>query len=254
VTPTPIRRRLAWSGRILGVAVIAVAASGALPHLVLTQAVLSAVLTMLVAPLCLLDRADGASRRRWSIPAFPAVTLMSIGMIGAQLPPVVAVIGQGGPVTALAMAGLLLLALGFWSVVMPPARIRGLMAAGYVVMGSLPISMPAMFILMLPRDIYTAFHAGAAGPLAPMDDQIYSGFVLFAFVKITLFVAFSVLFLKAFADRIEDGGTDRGDGRGQEPPALPGWVRGLLRGEPTVDEPAAPARRELAAPREAGSR
>lgn len=233
---------------------IALAASGALPHLVLTQALLCSVLTMLVAPLCLLDRAQGASRRRWSIPAFPAVTLMSVGMIGAQLPPVVAVIGQGGPLTALAMAALLVLALGFWSVVMPPARIRGLVAAGYVVMGSLPISMPAMFILMLPRDIYTAFHSAGTAPLAPMDDQIYSGFVLFAFVKITLFVAFSVLFLKAFADRVEDGGTEHGDERGQEPPSLPGWVRGLLRGEPTVDEPAPAVERELAGSRAAGSR
>lgn len=242
--PTPLRRRLAWAGRLLAAAVIVVAVSGKLPHLVLTQAIVSSLLTMVAAPLSLLDRASGASRRRWSIPAFPAVALMSVGTVATQLPPVVGVIGEGGPVTALALGVLLLMALGFWSVVMPPARLSGMIAAGYVVAGSLPISMPAMFLIMLPRDIYTAFHAAAPGPLVPMDDQTFSGFVLFAFVKITLFVAFSCLFLSAFAERVEDDRGGDGELERPQPPALPGWVLQLLHDQPTVEEPAPPVRRE----------
>jgi hypothetical protein len=229
---------------VLAAAVIVVAVSGKLPHLVLTQAIVSSVLTMVAAPLCLVDRASGAARRRWSIPAFPAVALMSMGTVASQLPPVVGFIGEGGPVTALALLAMLVMALGFWSVVMPPARLSGMIAAGYVVAGSLPISMPAMFLIMLPRDIYTAFHAAAPGPLAPMDDQTFSGFVLFAFVKITLFVAFSCLFLSASSERVEDDRGGEGERDGRQPPALPGWVRELLRGQPTVEEPAPRVRRE----------
>lgn len=239
-----MRRRLAWGGRVLAAAVIVSAATGKLPHLVLTQAVVSSLLTMVAAPLCLLDRATGDSRRRWSVPAFPAVVLMSVGAIGSQLPPVVAVIGDGGPVAVAALGTLLLMSLGFWSVVMPPARLRGLMAAGYVVIGSMPISLPAMFLITLPRDIYTAFHAAALGPLPPMDDQTFSGFVLFVFVKVTLFVAFSCLFLSAIAEGAEDDGGGDGDRERRQPPALPGWVREILRGEPTVDEPRPDVSRE----------
>lgn len=230
-----MRRRLAWGGRVLAAAVIVTAATGKLPHLVLTQAVVSSLLTMVAAPLCLVDRSTGDSRRRWSVPAFPAVVLMSLGTIGSQLPPVVAVIGDGGPVTVGALGLLLLMSLGFWSVVMPPARLTGMIAAGYMVIGSMPISMPAMFLITLPRDIYTSFHAAAPGPLPPLDDQTFSGFVLFVFVKVTLFVAFSCLFLSAIAEPDDRGGD--GDRDRRQPPAVPGWVREILSGEPTVDEP-----------------
>jgi hypothetical protein len=169
---------------------------------------------------------------------------MSAGTVASQAPPAVAAIGGGGPVTALALVALLLVAIGFWSVVIPPARLKGLQAVGYMLVGFMPISMPAMFLIMLPRDIYTAFHAAGRGALAPLDDQTFAGFVLFAFVKITLFVAFTFLFLAALAQRVEgeDGGDgDRGD---NQPPSLPGWVRALLQGEPTVDEPV-PQRRTI---------
>jgi hypothetical protein len=72
-----------------------------------------------------------------------------------------------------------------------------------------------------------------------MDDQTFSGFVLFAVVKITLFVAFSFIFLSAFAESAEGDGGDDGGRERRQPPALPGWVLGLLRGGPTVEEPAA---------------
>ncbi|HEV1998818.1 MAG TPA: hypothetical protein VGR61_11895 [Candidatus Dormibacteraeota bacterium] len=227
---------------MLGAMVIVAAASGRLPHLVVTQAVVSSLLTMIAAPLSLLDRGTGASRRRWSIPAFPAVALMSVGTVASQAPPVVTAIGEGGLRTVVALAALLLMAMGFWSVVVSPARLRGLPAVGYILLGSLPISMPAMFLIMLPRDIYTAFHAAAPGPLAAMDDQIFAGFVLFGFVKITLFVAFTCLFLSAVPQGVDGDDGDDGGRPGKEPPNLPGWVQALLQGEPTVDEPAAERR------------
>ncbi|MEA2684204.1 MAG: hypothetical protein QOK05_2532 [Chloroflexota bacterium] len=239
-----MRRRLAWGGRGLAAVVIVAAASGKLPHLVLTQAVVSSLLTMVAAPLCLLDRGTGESRRRWSVPAFPAVVLMSVGTIGSQLPPVVALIGEGGPVTVVALVGLLLMSLAFWSVVMPPARLRGLIAAGYVVIGSMPISMPAMFLITLPRDIYTAFHAAAPSPMPALDDQTFSGFVLFVFVKVTLFVAFSCLFLSAVSEAADDERGGEGGRERRQPPALPGWVREILSGHPTVEEPQADVSRE----------
>ncbi|MGI8607601.1 MAG: hypothetical protein ACR2MY_00015 [Candidatus Dormibacteria bacterium] len=240
--PTRLRQSLAWAGRILAATVILAAASGRLPHLVVTQAVVSSLLTMVAAPLSLLDRRSGEGRRRWSIPAFPAVALMSIGTLASQAPPVVATIGEGGPVTVLALSALVLMAVGFWSVIIPPARLRGLHAVGYLLLGSLPISMPAMFLIMLPRDIYTAFHAAASSPLTAMDDQTFAGFVLFAFVKVTLFVAFTFLFLAAVSQRVEGEDGDDGRGPGNEPPTIPGWVRALLQGEPTVEEPAAERR------------
>ena len=240
--PNGYRRGLGWTGRLLGAMLITAAASGRLPHLVLTQAVVSSLLTMVAAPLSLLDRTTGVSRRRWSVPAFPAVALMSVGTLASQAPPVVAAIGEGGLLTVAALGVLMLMAIGFWSVVIPPARLKGLHAVGYMLLGSLPISMPAMFLIMLPRDIYTAFHAAAPGPLSAMDDQTFAGFVLFAFVKVTLFVAFSFLFLSALAQPVDGDDGDDGDRAGKEPPNLPGWVRALLSGEPTVDEPAADRR------------
>lgn len=240
--PNGLRRGLGWTGRLLAAMLITAEASGRLPHLVLTQAVVSSLLTMVAAPLSLLDRTTGVSRRRWSVPAFPAVALMSVGTLASQAPPVVAAIGEGGLLTVAALAMLLVMAIGFWSVVIPPARLKGLHAVGYMLLGSLPISMPAMFLIMLPRDIYTAFHAAAPGPLSALDDQTFAGFVLFAFVKVTLFVAFSFLFLSALAEPAEGEDGDEGGRAGKEPPNLPGWVRALLAGEPTVDEPAADRR------------
>ena len=65
------------SARLAGVAVIIAASTGRLPHMVLTQAAISAFLTMAVAPLWLLDRSEKTTPRRphWGIPAFPAITL-----------------------------------------------------------------------------------------------------------------------------------------------------------------------------------
>jgi hypothetical protein len=243
VRPARQRSVLAWAGRILTAVLVVAATSGRLPHLVFTQALVGSLLTMVAAPLSLLDRGVGGGRR-WSVPALPAVVMMSAGTLASQAPPVVTVIGEGGLLTAGALTLLFLAALGFWSVIIQPARLRGLHAVGYLLLGFMPISMPAMFLIMLPRDIYTTFHAAGHSPLAPMDDQIFAGFALFALVKITLFVAFTFLFLAAWAQRVDgDDGEDR-DGQGAVPPGLPGWVRALLQGEPTVDEPV-PQRRAV---------
>ena len=247
------RRALALAGRILAGGIVVAGVSGRLPHLVLTQAILTSVLAMIAAPLALLDRKTDPSRRTWSVPAFPALVAMCVGSIFLEAPPVVAVVGEGGIVTAGALLVLLAVALAFWSVVMPPARLRGLPAAAYVIAGSLPISMPAMFLLTMPRDIYGAFHAAAASPLPGLLDQIYAGFVLFAVVKISMFVAFTFLFLSAAAEKAEDGPEDSGgDREARRPPNVPGWVRALLDGEPTIAEPAVPAPERV--PTGAGSR
>jgi len=73
--------------------------------------------------------------------------------------------------------------------------------------------------------------------------------VLFASVKVTLFVAFTFLFLSAASEQAEGGGDEGGGEREtRHPPTLPGWVKALLEGEATVEEPA------VSLPTGAGSR
>jgi cytochrome c oxidase assembly factor CtaG len=237
------------SARLAGVAVIIAASSGRLPHLVVTQAAISAFLTMAVAPLWLLDRSDkGTARRpRWSIPAFPAVTLIAAGTIAVQLPAAVSILSEGGPVTALALSALLVGAIAFWSVVLPPARVRGIAACGYVVIGGVPISMPAMFLILSQRDIYATFHASTAPAIGAYNDQLFAGFILFAAVKMAIWVVGSCVF---FAAAREAGPPDDDDGGRPVPvgPKVPGWVLGLAENAPTVEEPgptpASPGNRE----------
>src|SRR5258708_10801073 len=94
------RRRLSLAAKVLAALVITAAASGKLPHLVLTQAVISTVLALVVAPLWLLGRPQsGPGSRGWSrVPPFLAVGTIAAGTIAIQLPPVVAGIHDGGVV------------------------------------------------------------------------------------------------------------------------------------------------------------
>ena len=232
------RRGASLFARLAGLAVIIAATTGRLPHLVMTQAAISAFLTMAVAPLWLLDRSarQPVRRPRGSIPAFPAITLIAAGTIAVQLPAAVSILSEGGPVTALALSALLLGAIAFWSVVMPPARIRGIAACAYVVIGGVPVSMPAMFLILSQRDLYAGFHAAHAPAIGAMNDQQFAGFILFAAVKIAIWVVASCVFFAAAGDAAatddEDGGRPV-----PVPPKLPGWVLGLAEDAPTIEEP-----------------
>src|ERR1700730_9684662 len=157
------RRLVAMVARVAGVAVILAATTGKLPHLVAVHAAITALLSMVAAPLWLLDRTgrDADPRPRWGIPAFPAVTLMALGTHAVQLPAAASLLSDGGLLTALVLAVLLAGSLAFWSVVVPPARVKGLAACGYVVIGGVPISLPSMFLILSPRDIYSALHAAS---------------------------------------------------------------------------------------------
>ncbi|HEV3234006.1 MAG TPA: hypothetical protein VG329_05620, partial [Candidatus Dormibacteraeota bacterium] len=53
------RRRVAMAARVAAAVVIIVATSGRLPHLVVVQSVISVVLSMVIAPLWLLDPGEG---------------------------------------------------------------------------------------------------------------------------------------------------------------------------------------------------
>jgi cytochrome c oxidase assembly factor CtaG len=238
------RRRVTVSARVSGLVVIIAATTGKLPHLVATQAAISAFLTMVVAPLWLLDRTEKARApgARWSLPAFPAITLIAAGTIAVQLPAAVSILSEGGPVTALALSGLLLGAVAFWSVVMPPARLRGLAACGYVVIGGVPISLPAMFLIFSQRDLYAGFHATTAPAIGAINDQLIAGFILFAAVKLAIWVVGSCVFFAA-AGEAASADDDDGGRPVPVPPKLPGWVMGLAGDAPTVEEPKpAPAR------------
>jgi cytochrome c oxidase assembly factor CtaG len=231
------RRGLALAARFAGPAVILAAASGKLPHLVVIQAAISTLLTLVVAPLWLLDRSErAAAASHFTISPFLAVFLMAAGTISVQLPPVVAVLSEGGLITALALSALLLGAIAFWSVLIAPARVSGIAACGYVVIGGLPISMPAIFLIMSPRDLYAGFHAAAPPLIGAMNDQLYAGLILFAAVKITIWTVASIVF---FAAARESAAPDDDDGGlpVEAGPAVPRWVLGLAADAPTADEP-----------------
>jgi hypothetical protein len=236
------RRRVALMARIAGVAVILAATTGKLPHLVVLHAAITAFLSMVAAPLWLLDRTgrNADARPRWGIPAFPAVTLVALGTNAVQLPAAANLLSDGGLPTALVLAALLVGSLAFWSVVVPPARIKGLAACGYVIIGGVPISLPAMFLILSPRDIYSAFHAASPPAIGALNDQLYAGFILFAAVKIAIWVVGSCVFFAAAAAESAASDDDDDDGGHRVPvePRLPGWVRELSADSPTAEEPA----------------
>jgi hypothetical protein len=164
---------------------------------------------------------------------------VGIATVAAQLPPAVTALSRGGAITLVALTLQLLLAIAFWSVVIPLGyRLRGLLAAGYVLLGGVFIRMPAMLLILLPHDIYASFHASAPSTIDPMTDQVVSGFILFAAVKLAIFTVFTVIFRAAFED---PGETHDGDDGGSEvaaPPDVPLWALRLSEGAPTVAEPA----------------
>ena len=238
-----MKRAVSTAAAITALALCAAVASGRLPHLLTTQAIVSALMTMLLAPLCLLA-VPADSRWRRLVRPFPAIGLLAAGTVAVQLPPVVAVVAGGGVLSLLAMLGLLGAALAFWAVVVPPARIQGLPAAAYVIVGGAFISMPALLLVMAPRDIYAAFHAQNVTGVDPHLDQLLSGFILFGAVKVVIFTAFSVIF---FAAGRSEGAAEAADGDGgsrvpRRPTPLPGWVRDIVEGRPLpmVEEPAPP--------------
>jgi hypothetical protein len=238
------RRPVALAARIAGVAVILAATTGKLPHLVVVHAAVTALLSMVVAPLWLLDRTGKEPRPgpRWGIPAFPAVTLMALGTNAVQLPAAASLLSDGGLPTALVLAALLAGSLAFWSVVVPPARVKGLAACGYVIIGGVPISLPSMFLILSPRDIYAAFHAASPPAIGALNDQLYAGFILFVAVKLSIWAVGSCVFFAAAA--AESAASDDDDDGGRPVPVepkLPGWVRQLSADSPTADEPAVAA-------------
>jgi hypothetical protein len=233
---------VARAARVAAVGIIAVAAVGALPRLLLTQALLSATLTMVLAPLCLLDVGPASRWRR--LGPFPACILISAGTVAVQLPWSVGVLGHGGVVAALALVALLFGAIAFWSLVIPPGRLSGLAAAGYVIVGGSLISMPALLLIMAPRDLYPAYHATGSHLLDGHTDQMLSGFVLFGAVKVVIFIAFSAIFFAASREVAADSDDDGGSRHRRVPPGLPSWALDLGPGSPSVEEPAAERERE----------
>ena len=235
---SPARRRAAIGARVAAAAIIVVASSGKLPHLVVTQAVISALLSMIIAPVWLLDPGDGRwVRRIRRITPFVGVLLISVGTIALQAPAVVGYISDGGPVTAVALTAMLAGSIGFWTMVMPPdPPIRGVAAAGYVLIGGMPISLPAMMLILMPRDIYAAFHAAASSPIDGHTDQLLAGFLLFAAVKLAIFGVATILFVQASREVPEDEEDGDDEGTREPLPVVPGWLNELGR-EPLPTEP-----------------
>jgi hypothetical protein len=174
--------------------------------------------------------------RRVSRPARGFV-LFGIATVAVQMPDAVTLIDRGGAPAAAVLVALALVSMVFWtSVVAPQARLSGLAAGGYVVLGGVPIGVPPLLLVMLPRDIYAQLHQLYPPPFDPVGDQRIAGFVLLATVKIAILTAFSAIF---FAAAAEESHGEGGDGREVTPgPSLPGWAEGLGPDSPAVEEPA----------------
>jgi cytochrome c oxidase assembly factor CtaG len=198
----------------------------------------SALLTMVIAPLILLDRVPGQPRSRWEPPPLLACLLLGIATVALQSPTAIGVMSRGGLVPLLALAAMLVMSLGFWSVVLPLGdRLGGMLAAGYVLFGGVLISMPATLIILVPTDIYAAFHAQEASTVAPLTDQVVSGFILFAAVKIAVFTVFTVIFRDATREIAAEERDGDGGSRVPPPPDVPDWALRLSEGAPTTAEP-----------------
>jgi cytochrome c oxidase assembly factor CtaG len=241
----PRWRRLGGpAGRIMGLALALLAGTGALPRLVSVQALVTALLTMVLGAAAVVD-VDGSVGwhrllRRVARPARGFV-LFGLATFLIQMPPAVTEVSRGGLPALLTLVPLMLVAMVFWtSVVAPEPALLGLAAGGYVVLGGIPIGVPPLLLVMLPRDIYTQLHHLYPPPFAAVADQRAAGFVLLATVKIAILTAFSAIFFSAAAES-EAGGRDEG-GHGVPPlPALPGWAVGLGPDSPAALEPEAAA-------------
>jgi cytochrome c oxidase assembly factor CtaG len=234
------RRAAAVTARTAAVVMMLAGASGLLPRLILSQAVLIASLTMVAAPLSLLDRP--ATRWLQRLGPLPSCLVVGTSAIVIQLPAPASVVGGGGPFALAAYAVLFASAVAFWAVVVPqPARLNGLYAAGYVIAGSVPLSMPALLLMMVPTDLYAGYHAQSPPLIAAMTDQLLAGFVLFATVKVSVFTAFTAIFRAAAREVPADGAGPGGGEHPPGPPELPDWARGLGPASLSVEEPV-PAR------------
>jgi cytochrome c oxidase assembly factor CtaG len=256
---SPLPRWRRWggpAGRLLALALIAAAILGALPRLVLVQAVLTALLTMGAAPLAVLD-VDGsapwhAALRRAARPA-RAFLLFGVATFAVQMPPVLTEVARGGVPALAGLVALALVGMLFWTcVVAPGASLGGLAAGGYVVLGGVPIGVPPLLLVMLPQDIYPQLHRLYPPPIDALSDQRIAGFILLATVKIAILAAFSAIFFAAAAEESRGGGGGGAEGSGR--PSLPGWAAGLGPDSPAVEEPVPEARPEPVGPTAAGSR
>jgi cytochrome c oxidase assembly factor CtaG len=216
------------------------------------------VLLLLVVPALLLLAIRAARwsspRGRWRRPlrlvTHPAATLLhfNAAVVVWHLPVVYEQAMRLPSLHTLMLAGLVLAGLCFWWPVVEPlhvaaAPLEPIGKLGYLVVAGVPPTAPGILLALAHAPLYPSFPA--------LDDQQYSGLLLFGTAKFVLLTSMALVLFHLFKGRSGDEPREREEVEltPPGPQGLPAWVRLLeqpdaaLRREPAVRAPSATRRR-----------
>lgn len=185
-------------------------------------------------------------RGRWRRPlrlvTHPVATLLhfNAAVVVWHLPVVYEQAQRRPSLHALMLGALVLAGLCFWWPVIDPlhavAPLEPIGKLGYLVIAGVPPTVPGVLLALAHAPLYPSYPA--------LDDQQYSGLLLFGTAKFVLLTSMAVVFLHLF----RGGGGDEPREREEialtppGPQGLPAWVRLLEQPDPALrSEPAARA-------------
>jgi cytochrome c oxidase assembly factor CtaG len=231
----------------LGTALLLPAAARSLGKPMTMQTAQHVVLLLVVPALLLLAmRAArwrsprGGWRRPLRVVTHPVATLLhfNAAVVVWHLPVVYEQAMRLPSLHALMLAGLLLAGLCFWWPVVDPlhaaAPLEPIAKLGYLVIAGVPPTVPGVLLALARAPLYPSFPA--------LDDQQYSGLLLFGTAKFVLLTSMAVVFFHLFRGSAGDEPREREE-TALTPPGpqgLPAWVRlleqpdRLLRPEPAA--------------------
>jgi putative membrane protein len=234
----------------LGTALLLPAAARSLGKPMTMQTGQHVLLLLVVPPLLLLAmRAArwrsprGGWRRLLRLVTHPVATLLhfNAAVVVWHLPVVYEQAIRVPSLHALMLAGLGLAGLCFWWPVVEPmhsaaAPLEPIGKLGYLVIAGVPPTVPGVLLALAHAPLYPSFPA--------LDDQQYSGLLLFGTAKFVLLTSMAVVFFHLFRGHGGDEPREREEVEVTPPgpPALPAWVRLLERPDAALPlEPAARA-------------
>jgi len=261
-----------WAALLAGGSLLAIAwltpLATVAQHYLLTAHLMQITLVMAVVPPLLL----------LSLPRYPRVALpRTLGvLLRASIHPVTAVLAVNaaffvwhltGPYDAaitnawlysLEQVSLLVASIMFWWPIITPLSppVRAMSAfgkLGYILLATIPQTFGGLIVALAHHPLYPAYgHAPRLFAMSVMTDQELAGVCIALVSKISLFVAFFVIFLRALQGTSAEsdeggGGGGRGPQRDSPRPVHPGagisprWLDDIEAGR-TVPEPAAAPR------------
>jgi cytochrome c oxidase assembly factor CtaG len=240
---------LATAAVSLGAALLLPAATRNLGKPMTMQTAQHVVLLLVVPALLLLAmRAArwrsprGGWRRPLRVVTHPVTTLLHFNsaVVVWHLPVVYEQAMRLPSLHALMLAGLLLAGLCFWWPVVDPlhaaAPLEPIAKLGYLVIAGVPPTVPGVLLALARAPLYPSFPA--------LDDQQYSGLLLFGTAKFVLLTSMAVVFFHLFRGSAGDEPREREEVEVTPPgpQGLPAWVRLLERPDAALPpEPAAHA-------------